>query len=52
MNLTNMDRMDLNIEQMNSQLRNLREREGFLQAQLAGIPRRIGWMSLKKSSPF
>ncbi|WAC06923.1 MAG: Wzz/FepE/Etk N-terminal domain-containing protein [Thermodesulfobacteriota bacterium] len=38
-NLNSLDRMDLNIEQLNSQLRNLQEREGYLQAQLAGIPR-------------
>ena len=38
-NMSGLDRMEMNIERLTDQLRSLKEREGFTQAQLAGVPR-------------
>jgi len=38
LNFQEMDRVDRDIDQMNAQIRSLREREGYLQTQLASIP--------------
>lgn len=38
LNFQEMDRVDRDIDQLNSQIRSLREREGYLQTQLSSIP--------------
>jgi polysaccharide chain length determinant protein (PEP-CTERM system associated) len=38
LNFQEMDRVDRDIDQLNAQIRSLREREGYLQSQLASIP--------------
>jgi succinoglycan biosynthesis transport protein ExoP len=41
-NMQSLDRIERDIDQLRNQLRSLKEREGYLQAQLAGIPTGTG----------
>ena len=42
MNIRNLDQAEGDIERLNEQLRSLKEKEDYLQVQLAGIPSKIG----------
>jgi len=42
MNIRNLDQVENDIEKLNEQLRSLKEKEDYLQVQLAGIPSKIG----------